>query len=298
MIALWILLFVLAAVVAAPFVLEALRSEPNEAEALGEFVDLPSGRTHFRWIGPVRGPVAVCIHGLSTPSPVWEDFAEVLAETGYRVLVYDIFGRGYSAAVPGRQDEKLLCGQLSELLHDQGLDQDLTIIGYSMGGSIATAFAAAQIERMKRLILLAPSGIEMRDRDGYREWRLKPLIGGWIHRVIEPWRMAAYVPRDPYLAKLVRKDVKRRGYFPSILSSRRGMLAVNQELEHRLLGREGVPVVAIWGLKDPVIPASAKDTLAEWNPQASQIAFEDADHGLPYTHGFEIGAEIRELLRF
>jgi pimeloyl-ACP methyl ester carboxylesterase len=50
---------------------------------------------------------------------------------------------------------------LKALLADQDVSGDLTLLGYSMGGSVITAFAAAQPERIKHLILLAPAGIDL-----------------------------------------------------------------------------------------------------------------------------------------
>ena len=146
----------LAVLIAAPFAREAMRRVPDRATAPGQFARLSQGVTHYQWGGPVRGPVVVAIHGLTTPSPLWDDIGARLGRLGYRLLVYDLFGRGFSDAVPGPQDRAFFLRQLTDLLADQGLRDDLTVMGYSMGGSIATAFAADQPERMKRLILLAP----------------------------------------------------------------------------------------------------------------------------------------------
>ena len=104
---LWFVLLVLALAALLPFADEWRRKPMNAAArtvARGDFADLSQGRTCYRWTGPLRGPVAVCVHGLTTPSQVWDSIAEGLAAQGFRVLTYDLYGRGFSDRPPGRQD--------------------------------------------------------------------------------------------------------------------------------------------------------------------------------------------------
>lgn len=103
-------------------------------DAPGGFAELPRGLTRYRWSGLLRGPVAVCARRLTTPGQAWEGIAEGLAAQGIRVLTYDLYGRGYSDRPAGRQDAESFCGQLEELLENQGIGEDVTLIGYSMGG--------------------------------------------------------------------------------------------------------------------------------------------------------------------
>ena len=80
-----------------PFYQESRRPRMNEATrraAPGAFAELPRGQTHYQWLGAARGPVAVCVHGLTTPSFVWGPIAAGLGRLGFRVLVYDLYGRG------------------------------------------------------------------------------------------------------------------------------------------------------------------------------------------------------------
>ena len=80
--------------------------------------------THYRWHGPVREPVLVAIHGLTTPSMVWDELARGFVAFGFRVLTYNLYGRGYSDAYDGTQDAAHFVKQLEELLADQDVGQD------------------------------------------------------------------------------------------------------------------------------------------------------------------------------
>lgn len=302
----FLVILIVIAVLALPWILEKTRREITPAlrkNAPGEFVELSGGVTHYQWLGPVRGPVAVLIHGLTTPSEVWQDVAQGLGDSGYRVLVYDLYGRGYSDAPKAPQTTEFFIAQLDELLEHVGLNDDLTLVGYSMGGQIATAFAATEPHRMKRIILLAPSGIETIESDFSKFCRTKPVVGDWLHGLWAEVRMRAAISRDP--ARDVAPDViasqkselRRQGFLPSVLSSRRNILTQTQEAEHRGISRDGIPVIAIWGDQDAVVPVSALGTLAQWNRTAHHEVVQGAGHGLPYSHGAEVVAFLRSMLR-
>ena len=88
-----------------PFVREALRPDVATArektKRAGQIAALPSGKTWYSWHGLQDGPVAVCVHGLSTPAFVWGAVVDILVAQGFRVLTYDLYGRGLSDRAPG-----------------------------------------------------------------------------------------------------------------------------------------------------------------------------------------------------
>jgi pimeloyl-ACP methyl ester carboxylesterase len=290
----------------APALLERLRPVigPKQRQgAEGEFAQLSQGVTHYRWVGPVRGPVAVVVHGLASPLIAMEGVAEGLGQMGYRVLTYDLYGRGLSDAPAGRQDRAFFLQQLSDLLANQSVTEEITFVGYSMGGSIATAFAADHPDRINRVILFASAGVVTIESDFSRFCRKVPVIGDWWHGMYVRRRILSTIPLDapsPYVDRVLvaqRAELSRRGFLPAILSSRRGMLSEKMEKEHRKLGREDVPVVAIWAEQDTVIPISALGVLAQWNRAVRQEVVAGASHALPYTHSDELLDALRKAMR-
>lgn len=301
----WIaLLVVLATPFVVTYVMEQRRLPVNAKTRKNsgmEFAELPMGVTAYRWIGPVRGPVAVMVHGLTTPSIAYADLAERVGQLGYRVLVYDLYGRGLSDAPRGKQDRKFFLTQLDQLLADQGLEEDITLFGYSMGGSIVTAFAAAQPHRVKRLVLLATAGVLVNESRFSQVCRQVPVFGTWLHHGIGAIRMQNALRDAPEAKGAVlagqKAELEKRGFFPAVLSSRRGMLDETLEQEHRQIGRANIPVIAIWGGRDPVIPISAMGRLAQWNRLARQEEVREAAHGMPFTHSGEIFEILRTAFR-
>ncbi len=293
-----ILLAALALIALWPFAREAMRRPMDSsarATAPGDFVTLSQGVTHYRWIGPARGPVAVCVHGLTTPSLVWQAVAQGLARMGYRVLVYDLYGRGYSDTVSGLQDQAFFQQQLQDLLAAQGLKDDLTVLGYSMGGAIASAFVAEHPERVRRLILLAPAGMGHDLGRLAKFTRDTPLMGDWLMLLRFPAGHRKGTQAERALPSEVdgivdyqQAELDRRGFVPAVLASLRGMLAQSLEQAHRSIGRSDIPVLAIWGRDDRVIPLAAMGQLAQWNRAARHEVIDGAGHGLTYTHATAI----------
>lgn len=276
-------------------------SDVERKAAPGQFAQLSQGQTYYEWHGSVRGPVLVAIHGLTTPSIAYQLMAVGLGRMGFRVLTYDLYGRGLSDAPAGAQDKAFFMQQLSDLLEDQGIKEDVTLVGYSMGGAIATAFTASNIHLVKRLILLAPSGIEMRESGFSRFCRKTPVIGDFVHNLLGGVRMTKALRANgeesevPGIKAAQFTEVKRRGFLKAVLESRRGMLDVTQKAEHQAIGRADIPTIAIWAERDEVIPISALGTLAQWNRNARQETIPDAGHGMPYTHTTAVLEKLRDI---
>jgi pimeloyl-ACP methyl ester carboxylesterase len=305
----WFLVF-LALVVFAfaairPFYIERRRPVIGPTErhgAKGEFVQLSQGVTHFRWAGSTRGPVAIVVHGIATPMISMEAVAKALGQQGYRVLMYDLYGRGLSDAPKGRQDRAFFLRQLSDLCAYHRLSEDITIAGYSMGGNIATAFAAEFPHSVKRVILVASSGIATKESKFSRFCRRVPLLGDWVHATFAHNRLLKSIPARgatreiDLVLQAQRQELDRRGYLPALLSSRRGILAEMQEEDHRKLGRQGIAVAAIWGGADPIVSLKAVGLLGLWNRDARQEVITDANHALPYSHEAQLITALRETM--
>lgn len=293
-------LLAFAGVVAAPFLVERRKPRIGRAAreaAPGAFARLPQGITHYRWFGPARGPVIVAIHGSAASAQDWEPFAAGLAALGYRVLAYDIWGRGWSDAVPGVQDAAMLLRQLDALLADQGLDENLTLLGHEMGGALATAYAAAQPERMKRLILVAPAGVTVTEDRLGRIMRRVPLVGDWLHLCLGARRLRAALPDDDPALPRLAGQLARQGFLASVLAARRGILSAGQEAAHRRIGHDDIPVVALWGDAGLQGPLRGPGQLAQWNRNARQDVVSGAGDAPHRSHAGATSAILREVLR-
>lgn len=276
--------------------------EDARAEPRGQFIQLTDGKTHYAWHGSDTGPVMVCIHGLSTPSYVWGALIPHLVVQGYRVLTYDLYGRGLSDRVEGPQTREFFLRQLRQLLAALEITDRVTLCGYSMGGRIAAARAVEAPDTVSRIILIASAGLG-HDLGRFAQISTRlPFIGDWLHAVAGPllyqWQtmgLARTGARGQEIADRLQADFRIEGTMAAILSSQRNLLEEDMRQDHELIAKSGLPVLAIWGEGDDVIPPSSMGALAQANRDAVQVAL-PGGHGLPWTHPREISKAIAEGL--
>ncbi|SEL42281.1 Pimeloyl-ACP methyl ester carboxylesterase [Roseovarius azorensis] len=301
------LAFGLGVLIALPWLREAMKPVMDEAarrDAPGTFATLSRGVTHYRWLGAARGPVAVCVHGLTTPCFVWLGIAAGLGAMGFRVLIYDLYGRGYSDRPDCPQDSAFFVTQLEELLEDQGIDGDITLMGYSMGGAIATAFGALYPERLRQLVLIAPAGLGHDLGTLARLVVWGGLLGNWLMLALFPRSFRRGCEGERHLpgsvegiVDLQQAELRWHGYVPAVRRSILGMVSEDMTGAHADIAEAGLPVLAIWGRDDSVIPIRSMARLSEINRNARQEVIEGAGHGLTYTHTDQVLHAMRDLMR-
>ena len=108
---------------------------------------------------PGQRPVLL-LHGKNFSGAYWAPTIEILASEGYRVVVPDQIGFGKSSK-PERFQYTLhgLAAHTDDLLDALGVER-AHVVGHSMGGMLATRFAIEHPERVHRLALLNPIGLE------------------------------------------------------------------------------------------------------------------------------------------
>ncbi|MCJ1270181.1 hypothetical protein MMC22_010077 [Lobaria immixta] len=141
---------------------------PPDAFPGARDVSSPYGSLRVYEWGPDDGRKVVLIHGISTPCISLGRVAHGFAEMGCRVMLLDLWGRGYSdAPINLPHDARLyttsiLLALTSSPLSWTGTSQ-FSLIGYSLGGGIATSFTSYFPTPVSSLILLAPSGLVRKD---------------------------------------------------------------------------------------------------------------------------------------
>jgi len=123
------------------------------------FAQLLKGLTHYKLSGPSDGKVVVLIHGIAGPFGIWKKVADSLMSHGYRVLQYDLYGRGYSDRPDITYDHDLYINQLSELLAVLSIRNPIYLVAWSLGGMIAVGYTVEYSNIIEKLILIAPAGI-------------------------------------------------------------------------------------------------------------------------------------------
>ena len=169
-------------------------------------------------------PLVVLLHGGSIPMWSWDRQVPVLTRGGFRVLRYDMFGRGQSASPPARYDRKLFRGQLLELIDALAIERPVGLVGFSFGGAIAADFAAQHSEQVELLGLIAPLVQYDAGNAVVRAARL-PFLGPPFLRFVALKKMVARAsqlwgdsPGTEHYAELFKRQIGREGFDRPLLS--------------------------------------------------------------------------------
>lgn len=133
------------------------QAEARFAGPADTYIDTAGLRFHVRQEGPEGAPVIVMVHGNASMLQSWDGWAADLSRD-HRVIRYDLAGHGLTGPDPtGTYGPARDAAQLRDLLDTLKVER-ATIIGNSLGGQIAWTFAAANPDRVEKLVLVAPGG--------------------------------------------------------------------------------------------------------------------------------------------
>ncbi len=265
----------------------------------GAFISLSGGITHYEIGGPENGQVVVLIHGFSVPYFIYDPTFEFLTAEGFRVLRYDLFGRGWSDRPRVKYDIQLFVKQLADLLDALQLKQ-VNLIGLSMGGPISTAFVDQYPERVLRQVLIDPAGAKDIELSRILEALKLPLIGelalGLFGResVVKSIASDLFDPElvDAFRSKYV-VQLQFKGFRRAILSTmRNGVIDSFFEVYQRV-GKLRKPTLLIWGREDTTVPYDHNEVIRSAMPQAEFHPIENCGH-IPHFEKPEI---INPLLK-
>lgn len=288
----------------------------------GELAHLARGEVNYTLRGPPAAPLVVCVHGLHGSLSTFASLEPQLVAFGFRVLVFDLYGFGLSAAPRGgRLDHSAYAEQLASLLDalQVGPQEPVLLLGYSMGGLVAMEFTNRWPQRVRRLLLVAPAGLLQRE-DAPCKSLLKCLRGrcgccvqhlaavlmcccscivgralsGDRHaRTFEPdvREPGKFIEHSQRTLDQFRWDARRS--VASYLRVLRLMPLWKGDSElYEQLARAGVPVLFLWGGDDQTVPWSeAEDSVVRiFGPggATSCVLLPGAGHGMVHEDASEV----------
>ena len=248
-----------------------------------QFIDLPAGTVHYELSGPIDGEVVVLVHGFSVPAYIWDPTFDALKQAGFRVLRFDLFGRGHSDRPDVDYTIAFFADQLGQLVDALKLDTAFNLAGLSMGGPVVTHFTNRNPQKVKKLVLFDALTFVPKEED--IALLARPWIGEYLARVWFIPRLVKGQASDlhdkdkfPDWQDRFREQMQYHGFRAAILSTVRNLPAEDSLREYRELGKTDIPVRIFWGRQDQTIPLEHSEKLLELIPQAQRNIIEDAGH--------------------
>lgn len=242
------------------------------------------------YLGGGAGPVLLLIHGMAGSSENWRDVIEPLAHR-HTVIAPDLPGHGISAGGPGDYSLGSLAAGLRDLLLSLGHER-ATLVGHSLGGGIAMQFAYQFPEMVERLILVSSGGLGPEVSLVLRAAALPGAdlfiaatasvgqrAGGAVGRGLAVVGMRP----SPDVAEVARgyaslAEPRRRKAFLATLRSVVGTEGQRVAAVDRLYLAEAMPMLIVWGARDPIIPVRHGEDAHRALPGSQLEIFENAGH--------------------
>jgi pimeloyl-ACP methyl ester carboxylesterase len=248
----------------------------------GSFIVLPQGAVHYQLGGPVDGPTVVLVHGFSVPYYIWDPTFDALTKAGFRVLRYDLYGRGFSDRPAVRYDTNFYDQQLSGLLDALKITGAVDLAGLSMGGPIVATFASRHPERVRSLVFVDPAYSTGREPPFSVR---APRVGEYYMTVFIAPSLAESQLEDFYRPEKFpdwpdkyRVQMRYKGFRRALLSTMRDFSGRDVSSDYARAGQGGRPVLLIWGEADQTVPLKVSEQLRKAIPQAELHIIKEAAH--------------------
>ena len=264
---------------------------------------------------PAARPVLL-LHGNPTWGFLYRDFVRPLTEAGYRVIVPDWVGSGYSDH-PRADAALTLPHHIADLvsLMDQLQLRGFVVVGQDWGGPQGVGAALQRLGRLAALVLMNTwlfVGYVGSFHSSPRPWTTwhAPLIGQFFmkrHKVLSHAGPSVTTRRG-------MTDQEARAYhhvfdepdsdhivltWPRTIPMREGDRgwADMQAIERRLPELAGIPTALLWAPEDNVFSIEYANRLKELLPHAEgPILFDKAAHFLQDDRGPDLARAIVEFL--
>lgn len=255
-------------------------------------IKLSSGVTHYQSIG--SGPVIILVHGVSGPLAVWDKTTDALVSAGFRVVRYDLYGRGFSARLEnGPYNLETYETQLSELIEALHLGPSIRLVGSSLGGVITSEYTIRHPNNVSGLVLIGPAGFPITVPFAAK-LRDIPIVGdifthlfgyNTILKQNDHYFVNKRMPEE--LRPFVADQLSMPGTTNAIIKTMKNSPVQSFVNSYYELGKTGVPVGLMWGRQDATFPYENSKILMKAAPQAKLVTVENAGH-LPQYERAEI----------
>ena len=235
-----------------------------------------------------NGDPVILLHGFASSSFTWLHIAEALSKN-YTVFALDLKGFGLSdKPADTRYSPRDQADIVRRLILEQDM-KDITIIGHSFGGAVALSTYKSLLEekrRVKKMVL-----IDTFIQNPVLSLRMKiatlPLVSCLGIRLLPANLCASIILRGSYLDSSKITDQMLHAYTHYIglpgashamAETARALFYKTPDDLHEIATQVEIPVLLIWGDKDPVFPLINGEVLAKGMRKAQLSVIPECGH--------------------
>jgi pyruvate dehydrogenase E2 component (dihydrolipoamide acetyltransferase) len=240
----------------------------TEAEAVApRAIEVAGRRLRYLELGEGDGVPVLLLHGFGADLNTWMFTQPALAD-GRRAVALDLPGHGGSTKElkPGDAQDASLAATVDRVRDALGVER-MHLVGHSLGGGVAIAFAHRQPERVQSLTLIASASLGPEINATF--------IDGFVRasRRREAAEILGLLVHDPALvSRTMVEDVLRYKRFDGVPAALTTFAqewfpgGVQRASRDKVVAALGMPVQIVWGREDRIIPVGHAEALSSRFP--------------------------------
>jgi pimeloyl-ACP methyl ester carboxylesterase len=263
-------------------------------------------RLHIEDSGGSGRPV-VLIHGWPLSAEAWGPQVSVLRAPGYRVLAYDRRGFGRSDKPEAGYSYDTLADDLQRVIDESGL-QDVTLVGFSMGGGEVARYIARHGEsRLHSVVFAAAVPPYLMKSADNPEGPLTPEKAQQAKQLLEQDRSSFFdrFTKDFYSANgalQVTESQRSDAIALCHQSGERAAMACMESFDttdfREDLNKVTLPTLVIHGEADAIVPIEGSGQRTHRAvPHSKLVVVRGAPHGLNVSHTQAFNEALLSFLR-
>lgn len=230
----------------------------------------------------------------------WDEQVRFLNDNGFRTLIYDKFGRGFSDRPAVIYDQAVYQRQLLELVDKLGITREFDLVGASLGAGTAVNFTAHYPHRVRKLAIISPIVNNYKVPAIFKI----PIIGEFAARLIGintlVDRFTALLEGHPDLEVYTSQYVQQttyKGFQQSLLSMLRSDALGDYTRAYKVLGQHEREILLVWGTEDSEITREMISDILSYVPDLKFKPVENEGHGLALQKPEIINMLIHDFLQ-
>lgn len=218
-----------------------------------------------------EGPPILLLHGFGGEIWMWEKQVTALSQR-YRLYILDLLGYGYSDRPKVDYTPSLFIDMIRQFMDQLGVSR-ASLIGNSMGGGIAWAFALTHPERVQKLVLIdsIPPQVVSAVRHPFFRWFLAirhvPVLPCLAVMMRTRYMVRAMLMEIVFDDQLISEAVVERQYQIGRIAGTARVMTSTVRYADEVVRYAGAletlrkPTLIIWGEHDEVLPVSVAKKL-------------------------------------
>ncbi|MHA6723744.1 alpha/beta fold hydrolase [Sphingomonas sp. RS2018] len=254
------------------------------------------------------GRPVILLHGWPLNADMWDAQAMAIADAGLRAIAYDRRGFGRSGQPWNGYDYDTFADDLADVMEATGATQDVTLVGFSMGGGEVARYmsrhggkgvaAAALISSVVPYLLKTddnPDGVPQDTLHG---------IGDGIKKDRAHFFRQTFFPQffgEGWISSPVSNEVLDMTTATALTAGLKPTLAAAEAFGHTDfrgdLAHFNVPTLIVHGTADKTVPIDPTARAAAKGIAGAQLVeYDGAPHGLNVTHGDRLTQDLLTFL--